>query len=181
MTRQQAYLEALQITPWVRRSLPPETPQPEDSPAAASPPESPATTSDLQASVPLAEARLAFGPGAGGCLLLGPSQAAAAQQVASDLSRSLGQPPVWCWPAEDETAKAAHAACDERLATDLLILGPALASLMFGADLPERSGSARVLLLPSLDELAASAEARRACWQALRSSGILRRQGASQA
>ena len=181
MTRQQAYLEALQITPWVRRSLPPETAQPEDSPAAASPPESPATTSDFQASVPLAEARLAFGPGAGGCLLLGPSQAAAAQQVASDLSRSLGQPPVWCWPAEDETAKAAHAACDERLATDLLILGPALASLMFGADLPERSGSARVLLLPSLDELAASAEARRACWQALRSSGILRRQGASQA
>lgn len=64
---------------------------------------------------------------------------------------------------------------------DLLILGPALASLMFGPDVPERSGSARVTVLPSLDELAASADARRACWQALRSSGILRRQGASPA
>ncbi len=181
MTRQQAYLEALHITPWVRRSGPPETLQPAESPAAASSPEPPSPTADSQASVPLAGARLAFGPGAGGCLLLGPSQAAAAQQLASDLSRSLGQPPVWCWPAEDETAKAAGAACDERLATDLLILGPALASLMFGPDVPERSGSARVTVLPSLDELAASADARRACWQALRSSGILRRQGASSA
>ena len=191
MSRQRAYLAALEITPWVRRDAPPpaamEPVKPAQDGSAPDIPEPPASApaaTDVAATEtgrpesPSSDATLglAFGPGSGGCLLLGQSQSAVAGPLASDLARTLPEAPVWCWPDGTGKGITPEAACGERLVTHVLVLGPAVAGLVFGREVPERCGAAQVTVLPSLDELAGSAEARQSCWQALRAAGVVRHQ-----
>jgi len=117
---------------------------------------------------------LALGPGNGSSLFLCESREAAAGRLAADLARIPARPPVWAWPVAEgaEDGLTLAAAVNDRLFTAVVVFGEDLGRRLLGGPPPEMLGPARVLVVESLEQLAASPVARRDCWRAMVSGGI---------
>lgn len=170
--RHQAYLEAMDIPVWTARCQP-------DEMIEASIPEMPATQQVAEpalaeATLPQATAAqgLKLGPGSGGVLLICARDSDSASKLANDIARVLPKNPVWAWPDGDESAIAPRDAVDENLFTSVAVFGDALAQLLFAKQVPAALGSATVVILPALSELAQDADARRLLWSELCRSGM---------
>ena len=139
--QRRAYLEALGFDVWIAR------------PAAPEP------------------GRLGIGGGRGSTLLVFRSAAEHGTELAADLARALGGDPVWSWldPGADEETERLADIVSNRLITRVLLFGRDTGRCLFQAAPPATIGSAEVLELPGLDELANEALARRALWRLLRS------------
>ena len=138
--RRRAYLEALGFEVWVTRR-------------------------------PVVEAgRIGVGPGQGSTLLLCPSAAESRTELAADLVRALGGDPVWAWLGSDadESGQLLEDVVAARLITRVFLFGPELVRSLFQGSPPEILGSARLTVLPGLEELAVSGAARQASWKQLR-------------
>jgi len=140
-SRQKAYLDAMGIGVWSLREN--------------SMPSIPAT----------AEApRLRLGSGNGGILLVCVADTDSASRLANDISRALGAVPVWAWPGDDDNTIELASAVDDKLFTTVAIFGHELAARFFGHELPDSVNSARLVLLPSMQDIQSSADARRTLW-----------------
>ena len=137
--QRRAYLEAMDISVWLQK------------PAAAD------------------RNRLIIGPGSGGTLLVCSQAEESATPLASDICRYLGGQPAWAWPDLVESAQSLtlENAIDEFLFTRVLLFGQSLASRLFSGQIEKIPGSASVVVVPDLDELVVSAEARRNLWRQL--------------
>lgn len=120
-------------------------------------------------------ALLQLGPGNGPVLLLCDSVDGPAAPLATDVARTIGSGPVWGWPSTADAGMPAAEAVAEGLFTHVLVLGEKAGKSLFGGRVPDQLGAAVVLELGSLEELAASAAARRALWKALADQGLARR------
>jgi len=147
------YLEAIGIQAWVSRDLAP-------------PREIPAESGALSATA------LRLGPGEGGCLFVCEQAEQSGGRLAADLARACREQPVWAWPEDAEGAGSVEDAVRERLFTAIIVFGPTLASRLVGAPTPEALGTARVMVAPGLETVAADPAARRACWAALCRAGV---------
>ena len=110
--------------------------------------------------------RLVIGPGSGGTLLLCRDAGESATRVSADICRYLADGPAWAWPdpAGSPQFPSLQEAIAQGLFTRVLIFGRALGSQLFKSQVPEIIGSAPILVAPDLDQLAASAHARRDLW-----------------
>jgi hypothetical protein len=151
--RQRAYLEALDIPVWVRKSAAEQVPG-FDSPA------------------------LRLGPGSGQVLLICAAVDEPAMRIATDVARSLKSEPVWAWPDHGAAGNDISATVKEHLFTTIVLFGKDLATQLFNVAIPESLGSARLLQAPSIGELARSPRARRSLWQAISASHLTGRAGA---
>ena len=84
--RQQAYLEAMDISVWRLRN------------AAVAEAVLPETPEAIKAQ------GLKLGPGGGGILLVCGVDSDSASRLASDIGRAMGSNPVWAWPFTDAAA-----------------------------------------------------------------------------
>jgi hypothetical protein len=155
------YLRALGIDVWVLRR-PPES----GGPAAESDAES--SLGDRPTDEPRGASPWVIGPGNGSLLLLCGSPEEAASPLATDIARCLNGEPVWGWPAPGRGAEGVplEAAIRERLFTGVLVFGGAARE-----NTPAVSGSARLLRVPAIFDLARDPHARRALWARLRATG----------
>lgn len=151
--RQQAYLQAMDITVWNLR--------------AAAPSSSTATSEDA------VELRLKLGPGNGGVLLVCSADHESAGRLASDIARTLGGAPVWAWPVADETAATLDDAVEENLFSTVAFFGSELTRRFFSAEPPSHIRSARLVMLPAMQDIRESADARRTLWAGICQSGML--------
>lgn len=137
--QRRAYLEAMDISVWLQK------------PPAAD------------------RSRLIIGPGSGGTLLVCSQAEDSASPLAGDICRCLGDNPVWAWPDREGSAQslALENAIDEFLFTRVLLFGQPLASRLFSGPIEKVMGSARIMLVPDLDDLKVSAGARRDLWRQL--------------
>ncbi len=192
-TKRDAYLEALGLTPWVRRGDADAMQVPGSvTEAAARTPSSGAASAASAAPAAKAEPRperpnpaptkpqpepqgVVLGPGQGDCLYVCGSNDDTAGPLASDLARVPGESPVWALVAADGEGDRLEAAIAERLFTQVVVFGAAQAQLVFGGDAPDQCGPARVTVVPDLDRLARDARARRQCWALLKGAGIVPR------
>jgi len=149
-SRQQAYLDAMEIGVWCLR----------DSSHTAKP----ATNSAVG---------LKLGPGRGGILLICSADSDSASRLASDISRALGAVPVWAWPDTVEEAVNLATAVDENLFTTVAIFGQQLAAQFFDGELPANMNSAKLVLLPSIQDIQSQPEARRVLWATFCRSGMV--------
>lgn len=168
-----AYLEALGLTPWVLR---------EHGTRDEAPP-APAEEKGAPDPGPLGEGRrgsvsaarragVRLASGNGSCLYLcGPTDDEATP-LASDLARVPDAAPVWAKVDDGEGGTLLEAAIAERLFTQVVVFGEAAARLVFGDEVPEAIGPARVTVVDDLARLARDAGSRRACWAALKSAGV---------
>jgi hypothetical protein len=139
--RRRAYLDALGFDVWVAR------------PAAAEP------------------GRLGVGTGSGAMLLVCDSSADCDTDLARDLARALGGDPAWAWlePQQGDGGQALGEIISSRLITRVMLFGAEPARRLFQGKVPETIGSAALVVVPSLQELAASGLARQSLWRRLRS------------
>lgn len=142
------YLEAMRVPVWVLRK-----------PLAAVQGQSP---------------RLHLGPGNGALLLVCGEPGESATMLAADLARALPEPPVWAWPEAGEGGCLLGEAVRDRLLTGIAVCGQDVARSLFTGEPPSAMGSARVVVLPSMARLSADPDARRDCWRALLSAGMVR-------
>ena len=149
-TRQQAYLDAMDIPVWSLR----------DAPAL----ETPLVENDWS---------LKLGPGSGGILLICATDTDSASKLANDISRALGKVPVWSWPDDGEDAVKPAVAVDENLFTTVAVFGAELAEKFFGSELPANLSSASLVILPSMPDLETRADARQSLWADLCRSGMV--------
>lgn len=149
-SRQQAYLDAMDIGVWNLRK-----------------PAAPATA------VSNKPAQLKLGPGSGGVLLICAADDESASRLANDINRTLGRVPVWAWPNAETGAVDLSRAVDENLFTTVAIFGEQLAKQFFDAELPACLNSANLVLLPSMQDVQNQAEARRSLWMTFCRSGML--------
>jgi DNA polymerase III psi subunit len=147
--RQQAYLDAMDITVWSLR----EPAMPE-------------------AGVVENHARLKLGPGSGGILLVCAADSDSAGRLANDINRVIGGAPVWAWPYHDDGAVDLTRAVEESLFTTVAFFGQELALQVFGGELPAHLNSAKLVLLPSMQDIQNQAEARRVLWATFCQSGL---------
>lgn len=146
------YLRALDIPVWVSRDTEPE----------------PAT-------VPMQDTRLLrLGPGNSAVLCVCHAADETASVLAADISRALGEAPVWAFPDEGPGTMEIEQAVDEHLNAFVLVFGEALAGEVLGAEPGSRIQSARVLVAPSLQELETSPASRKALWQLVVSAGLVK-------
>jgi DNA polymerase III psi subunit len=150
--RQHAYLEALDIPVWIRKEL----------------------AGNVSDFVPCS---LKLGPGSGHLLLVCSALEDPASKIASDIGRCLRSEPVWAWPDSDGLALDITTIVREHLFTSILIFGETLAARMFDGAIPETLGSARLLTVPALQELAVSPPARRSLWQVISANRLARQAG----
>ena len=148
---QQAYLEAMDVAVWSLR-------QP------ASPETGTVKNNDVQ---------LKLSPGNTGSLLICAADSDSAGRLANDISRTLGRAPVWAWPSDDTGTVDLPGAVDDNLFTKVAIFGEELAMQLFEGELPAHLNSAKLVLLPSMRDIQALAEARRTLWATLCRSGML--------
>jgi DNA polymerase III psi subunit len=149
-SRQQAYLDAMDITVWsLREPIMPE------------------------AGVVENQARLKLGPGSGGILLICTADSDSAGRLANDINRVLGGAPVWAWPYPDDDAVDLTRAVEEKLFTTVAFFGEELALQVFGGELPAHLNSAKLVPLPSMQDIQNQAEARRVLWATFCKSGML--------
>lgn len=118
-------------------------------------------------------AQLKLGPGSGGILLVCAADTDSASRLANDIDRVLGGSPVWAWPFTDTGAVNLNCAIDENLFTRVAIFGRQLATQLFDGELPAHLNSAKLVLLPSMQEIQGRAESRRELWLTFCRSGML--------
>ena len=117
-------------------------------------------------------ARVRLGPGKGSCLFLcGPTDDEAAP-LASDLARVPADAPVWAKLTDGDEGSLLEGAIAERLFTQVVVFGEAAARLVFGDDIPDACGPARVTVVDDLSRLGRDAGARKACWLAMKTAGV---------
>ena len=150
--KQLAYLDAMDIGVWSLR---------ETSSAAI-----PATDSD---SAP----GLKLGPGGGGILLICAADTDSASRLANDIGRALASVPVWAWPHCDASAVKLTDAVEENLFTTVAVFGKKLAEQFFDGELPASLNSAKLVLLPAMQDIAERAETRQALWATFCRSGMV--------
>ena len=150
-SRQQAYLEALDIGVWRLRGTPS------------------ISTPDLDAGT-----GLKLGPGGGGILLVCAADTHSASRLANDIARALGSVPVWAWPDSDVGAIKLSDAVEENLFTTVAIFGDELAQDLNGNELPVSLGSAKLVVLPAMEDIQCRAEARQALWTTFCHSGMVK-------
>jgi len=138
--RRRAYLQALGVDVWLRR---PPGPEP---------------------------GCVGVGRGRDSTLLLCLSADQCRTDLARDVERALGGDPLWAWldPSAEEESQILQEVVAERLITRILVFGPETARRAFAGEVPAILGSATILALPGLPELAASGAARQALWKQLR-------------
>lgn len=178
MTSRLAYLEALGLTAWVRREEAP--PATHAEPEAAPPPNRRPEPSEQPAGRGIRSepdrrerrARVMLGPGKGSCLYLCGKEADSTTALAADLARVAVETPVWGHVEDGGEGQLLEAAIAERLFTQVVVFGDAVARLVFGGDVPDHAGPARVTVVDDLERLAGDSGARRACWSALRAAGL---------
>lgn len=146
----QAYLEAMDIDSWRLRE-----------PVAP------------QAGGEKITARLKLGAGNSGILLICRVDSDSAGRLANDINRALGSTPVWAWPDEDQATVNINQAVDENLFTTVAVFGNELAGQLFKGELPAHLNSAKLVVLPSMQEIASRAESRRDLWSVICSNGML--------
>jgi len=147
---QQAYLEAMDIAVWSLRQ-----------------PASPET------GIAKNHVQLKLSPGNAGSLLICAADTDSAGRLANDISRTLGSSPVWAWPSDDTGTVDLPSAVEDKLFTTVAIFGEELAMQMFEGELPAHLNSAKLVLLPSMQDIQNMAEARRTLWATLCRSGML--------
>jgi DNA polymerase III psi subunit len=150
VSRQQAYLEAMDIAVWSLR----ERPIPETS-----------VRGDVS--------RLKLGPGNSGVLLICAADTDSAGRLANDINRALGGNPVWAWSSYDDSAIDLKDSVSENLFTTVAFFGGGLASQFFDGDVPAHLDSAKLVVLPSMKDIEKRAEARQALWARICESGML--------
>jgi DNA polymerase III psi subunit len=152
-----AYLEAMDISVWQLRSIP----------RAAEP--------DLKTTAPEVQTAtgLKLGPGSGGTLLLCADPADSATRLANDIVRALGSVPVWAWPETDAKAIGLAEAIEEHLFTTVAIFGDGLARQLFDNEIPASLKAAKLVPLPSMQDVQQQADARRALWDTFCRSGMV--------
>jgi DNA polymerase III psi subunit len=141
--QRQAYLDAMDIQVWVRK-----------------PP-------------PVLQDRLFIAPGSGSTLLVCENGEERSTALAVDLCRYLGSSPVWGWPDPDGNPQLPTLAnaIDQFMYTRVLLLGQPLASRICKGKVQEVLGSARVTVIPGLDELGQSPQARKTLWRQISKLG----------
>jgi hypothetical protein len=149
-SRQQAYLDAMDIGVWCLRDA--------------------VKTSATSEYVP---AGLKMGPGSGGVLLICAEDHDSASRLSSDISRCLCNVPVWAWPDADSSAVKLDDAVDENLFTTVAIFGQDLAAQLFDVEMPSHLNSAKLVRLPSMADIQSLAEARQTLWKILCHSGMV--------
>ena len=164
-SRQQAYLDAMDIGVWYLRET--------VAPSVSSPP----VASQLASSPPTPSADtspgLKLGPGSGGILLICAADSDSASRLSNDISRVLGNVPVWAWPDTGVDAMELTRAVEDKLFTTVAIFGNELAAQFFAGDMPASLKSAKVVLLPAMRDLESGAEARQALWTSLCRAGMV--------
>jgi DNA polymerase III psi subunit len=150
-TRQQAYLDAMDIGVWrLRESTCVATPDTECGPG------------------------LKLGPGSGGVLLICAEDTDSASRLANDINRALGSVPVWAWPHADDGGVDLIGAIEENLFTTVAIFGSDLAVQYFGDEIPVSLNAAKVVLLPAMRDILGQAETRRELWGTFCRSAMVR-------
>ena len=150
-TRQQAYLDAMDIGIWrLRENAPVATPDTDYVP------------------------RLKLGSGSGGILLICAEDTDSASRLANDINRALGSVPVWAWPYADEDGVDLISAIEDNLFTTVAIFGTDLAAQFFGSEIPVSLNSANLVLLPAMQDILGKAEVRRVLWDTFCRSGMVR-------
>ena len=148
--RQQAYLDAMDIGVWCLR----------ESAYAAEP-------------APINAPGLKLGPGGGGILLICAADTDSASRLANDINRALGSAPVWGWPHADDSTVDLSNAVEENLFTTVAIFGNELAAQFFDGELPSGLSSAKLVLLPAMQDIKTRAGARQTLWTTLCRSGMV--------
>lgn len=113
--------------------------------------------------------RLLLQPGNGEMLLVCDNPDAADGMLAGDIVRALGGSVVWAWPdpqGRPDSPTLGEAVRQQRF-TRVLLFGSALAGRMFEGDVPLVLGSARIVSIHSLEELALQGSARQSLWNQL--------------
>jgi DNA polymerase III psi subunit len=169
--RQQAYLDAMGIETWCLRNPPEVTAPVAEIPVTGSmvadngPVEAATVTAEP---APLAAAPgLKLGPGRGGVLLVCAEDTESASRLANDINRTIGRTPVWGWPHTGEQTVGLADAVEENLFTTVGIFGEQLGGQFFADGVPQNLKSANLVILPSMRDLEANAQARKALWSAL--------------
>jgi DNA polymerase III psi subunit len=163
--RQHDYLDAMGISVWfLRESV---------SPVDSSVPGPSQLTSSPSSSFADKTPGLKLGPGSGGILLICAADTDSASRLANDISRALGNVPVWAWPDADDAAVELTSAVEDKLFTTVAIFGNDLAAQFFDGEPPASLKSAKVVLLPAMSDLQGGAEARRALWMTFCRAGMV--------
>ena len=149
-SRQQAYLDAMDIGVWCLRDA--------------------VNTPEPSKYVP---ASLKLGPGSGGVLLICAADSDSASRLSSDISRCLISVPVWAWPDTNPDATILADAVEENLFTTVAIFGRDLTAQLFDLDMPSHLNSAKLVQLPSMEDIQNRAEARQTLWKTLCRSGMV--------
>lgn len=149
-SRQQAYLEAMDVGVWCLRDAV-EIPGPSK----------------------YVPATLKLGPGSGGVLLICAADTDSASRLSSDISRCLSKVPVWAWPDTNPAAMKLADAVEENLFTTVAIFGRDLTTQLFDLDMPSHLNSAKLVQLPSMEDIQSRAETRQALWKILCRSGMV--------
>jgi len=150
-SRQQAYLDAMDIDIWSLRET--------VSPLVSAP-----TTQSQPTSSTGKTRGLKLGPGRGGILLICAADTDSASRLSNDISRALGDVPVWAWPDADAAAIELTNAVEDNLFTTVAIFGKDLAAQFFDGELPASLNSAKVVILPTMRDLQSGAGARQTLW-----------------
>jgi hypothetical protein len=158
--RQQAYLEAMDIALWSARQTQPEQFANVQSAGGRTP-----AIDEI--------ASLKLGPGSGGILLVCALDSNSASKLSNDISRALGNVPVWGWPDCSDSSIKLNDAIVENLFTTVAIFGDQLAEQVLGPELPERLNSANLVILPAMEELERRQESCRVLWQIMCRSGMV--------
>jgi hypothetical protein len=97
-------------------------------------------------------------------------------KLAADISKAMRHPPLWGWPVnggnDGEQLVTIENAVAEKLLTRVLVFGEDLADVVFGRDIPDFIGTARLHVVPGLDRLARDQEAKRTLWKLMLEQGI---------
>lgn len=160
--RRMAYLQALGTPVWLPKAL------------FLTGPEATDVASAIEASADRVPLTLALGDGTGGLLAICGSAQDIEHQVTADIVRVLEHTPVWAWPDGEGRGVALEAALDDRLFTAVLVFGQALANDLLGGEPPDHLGHARLVVAPSLGQLARDAAARRELWGLICRGGLVK-------
>lgn len=160
--RRLAYLDAMEIDVWVPRG----------SQLAESPRDE---VADIGG--PL----LVLGDGDGDILCVAGSAREAHLRLATDIGGAMREMPVWSWPRSAKEDAALSMSVDDavadRLFTRVLVFGEDLSETLFDGLAPDSVGTARVHVVPGLDQLANDRAAKRILWALMLEHGIADKPG----
>ena len=83
------------------------------------------------------------------------------------INRTIGRTPVWGWPHPGEQTVGLADAVEENLFTTVGIFGEQRGGKFFADGVPQSLKSANPVILPSMRDLEADAQARKVLWSAL--------------